>query len=385
MSGFQFHMKKIVVFLFFLFFLSTLIIPATIVNKIVFLILIGIQVFYRRTISQDIRLSTVSPIVILMIFLFGFVISFFNLSDRSLSIQFLFSVVVLLLIYLITRFDIDLDNIVKKSGLILSLFTGFSFIILVLMAGSSMSSSYIYFFNKFTLGSLGTRQFSDETTFSFHLGTVPFLFLPFSLYIKSFCERRTASGLLAILILFTAIVSSASRGLVFMSLISLTLIIFLNMKVVSRALLIAASIPVVILILHYLITRTLIFSGGEESNTVKIGHFESFLDNLNVKNVIIGDGLGSYYYSKGVERLTPHTEITPLDMLRYFGFILAPVLFLAMAFPSPSLRSYLGTNKIYTTIFLLYLIFSFTNPILINSFGLLIVLWYWSKILRYKV
>jgi hypothetical protein len=141
------------------------------------------------------------------------------------------------------------------------------------------------------------------------------------------------------------------------------------------------SVPLAIIILAYLLSQTNIFSSNEFSNQIKIGHIESFMENINVKNFLIGDGLGSYYFSKGVNGMLAHTEITPMDMLRYLGFILTPFLYCAILFPSKVIRNYLD-NKVYFLLFILYLIASLTNPIMFNSFGLLIVLWYWQKIIN---
>jgi hypothetical protein len=76
-----------------------------------------------------------------------------------------------------------------------------------------------------------------------------------------------------------------------------------------------------------------------------------------------------------------HTEITPLDMARYFGVVLATLLYFTIVFPTLRLKRYGGRNRIWLIAFLLYLVLSATNPVMFNSYGMLVVLWYWSKLI----
>jgi hypothetical protein len=57
-------------------------------------------------------------------------------------------------------------------------------------------------------------------------------------------------------------------------------------------------------------------------------------------------------------------------VLLYY-FILVPV---------RRIGSYTGGNFLDVVIFLIYLLLSFTNPILFNSMGMLVILWYWSRV-----
>ena len=86
----------------------------------------------------------------------------------------------------------------------------------------------------------------------------------------------------------------------------------------------------------------------------------------------------------GSQSMKAHTEITPLDMVRYLGFVLSITLYLVIIFPVRKLKFYFGDKKLYIILFLIYVINSFTNPTMFNSYGLLVVLWYWYKILGNK-
>jgi hypothetical protein len=366
-----------------MFFIVTLLFPVFILNKIIFASIFGMM-FYEMKPSN--KISTISPIIVLLVFFFGFLVSIFGpvSVDRALSNQLMLSVLVLFLIYPIQKYQIDLDRIVKISGIVLVVFTGIFFLLIVTFAGNPISTLALGIFMDYASGSSGLRNFAEEASLNFAFSTVPFLYLPVCLFFYSYLKTKQKKNLIIILLFLPAIIISTSRGLWVICVLGLFLIFFLNLKLTYKLLLIGISIPIFILGVSYILANTMIFSSDEVSNNAKRLHVVSFIDNLNFMNFFIGDGLGAYYYSKGAGIMKAITEVTPVDMLRYFGFFLAPILYIFIIFPIKKLSSYTGENRIFTSIFILYLINSFTNPIMFNSYGLLIVLWYWSKILSHN-
>jgi hypothetical protein len=369
--------NNVVKLLFYLYFISTLLFPTIFFNKLIFIIIIGFTVVNYKLY----RLNTISPFIIFLIFLYGFLFSFFNNVDSVFRVQFFFSVLVLFLIYPIVHYEIDIERIAKVSGLIMAAYTGVSFLIVVVFIDMPFSGPYYVFFESYSSGSNGLREFAEGGMLSFHIGTVPFLYLSLVLYVISFVEKKKLSSLIAILIIFITIFVSGSRASVLTSIGATGLIVFFNSKFITKIVFLTISIPLLIILFSYLITNTAVFDSQEVSNIVKIGHYESFVDHLNFFNFFLGEGLGSYYYSKGLQAMTAHTELTPLDMLRYFGFILTPLLYFYIVFPTKKIVSYLGKNSLYLLLLLIYVLNSISNPTMFNSYGLLIVLWYWYKIL----
>jgi hypothetical protein len=363
--------------LFLFYFIFSLLFPVVIFNKVIFILIIGFMIVNYKLY----RLNTVSPFIVFLIFLYGFVLSFFNVVDSVLALQFFLSVLVLFLIYPLLRYKINIDRIIKISGLIMALYTGVSFLVTVVFMDSPISTPYYQFFRNYSSGSNGLRDFAEGGTLSFHIGTVPFLYLPYCLFVISFIDKRKLSSLLCIIILFITIFISASRGSIISCVMATVCIIFFKSNLRKKVVFLVISIPLFIATISYLLTNTTVFASGEESNSAKIGHYESFVENIDFFNLFLGEGLGSYYYSKGSQSMKAHTELTPIDMLRYFGFILAPLLYFIIIFPSKKIGSYLGTNSLYVIIFLIYVVNSITNPTMFNSYGLLVALWYWYKIL----
>ncbi|MGQ7945277.1 O-antigen polymerase [Flavobacterium sp. WC2509] len=352
--------------------------PTTLFNKLIYLIIVVFVVINHKLY----RLNTISPFIVLFIFLYGYVFSFFNFVDKELALQFFLSALVLFLIYPISRYRIDIDKIAKISGFAMAVYTGISLLIVVVFMDLPISAPYYMFFSNYSAGSNGLREFAEEGSLSFHMGTVPFLYLPYCLFVISYLDKRKFRSLLCAIILFITVFISASRGLILSCLIATIAIIFFKSSLKNKIYFLSFTIPLVILLIFYLLAATNVFDSKEESNSVKIGHFESFIEHLNFFNFFLGEGLASFYYSKGSQTMKAHTEITPLDMLRYFGFILTPILYLVIILPTKKIASYLGDNVLYVVLFLIYVANSFTNPTFFNSYGLLLALWYWNKILN---
>jgi len=363
--------------LFYLYFIFTLLFPTLFVNKLIFIFIIGFVIVNYKLY----RLNTISPFIVFFIFLYGFIFSFFNIVEASFRTQLFFSILVLFLIYPIVHYKIDVERIAKVSGLIAVAYTGVSFLIVVVFMDLPFSSAYFEFFSDYSAGSNGLREFAEGGTISFHIGCVPFLYLPFVLYVISFVEKRKLSSFLALVVIFITIFVSASRGSILTSVIAAMYITFSKSKLKTKIIVLTIVIILAVATFSYLSTNTNVFDPKEDSNGVKIGHYESFIENLDFFKFFLGEGLGSYYYSKGSQKIISKTEITPMDMLRYFGFILAPLLYFVIIFPTKKITSYLGNNSLYMVLTLIYVLNSMTNPTMFNSYGLLIILWYWYKLL----
>ncbi len=372
------HIKKQIIILLNCFFIFTLLVSTSIINKLFFAL---IFLFVFSTISNY-YFKSKSPIYVISIFLYGYILSYLNNVDRELSNQFFLSTLVLILIYPIIYYKINLDKIVKLSGLLLAIYSLISFVIVVLYIDSPISEKYYTFFKEYSSGSNGLREFTEEGLLSFHTGTAPFLFLSLVLYFESFINKRNFFTFIAILLHIYIIFISGSRGTFFSALLAILIIIMFKASNKIKVGLVVLGLPLLFFFSFFLLQNTEIFSSEEGSNNVKLGHFESFIESTNFFNLLFGNGLAAKYFSKGTNSVLAHTEITPVDMIRYLGVILAFLLYFVIIFPTKRINAYFGNNILYIIIFLIYVLNSMTNPTMFNSYGLLVVLWYWHKILK---
>ena len=217
------------------------------------------------------------------------------------------------------------------------------------------------------------------------LGTTPFLFLPWVLIINKFVVTHQIKDAVILLILGVAILFSGSRGLVIVSGVFLLLAIQNRTSSYKRICLIIGLGMSFYWGIHYLLQETTILSSSEVSNRGKIGHIESFLEDISWFSAFFGRGLASYYFSSGSGAFQSYTEITPMDLMRYFGIPLTLLVYICILFPSLELSIYKGENKMRMIAMLLYIVLSATNPVMFNSFGMLVLLWYWTKIRESQV
>lgn len=361
------------------FMLTTVLIPSTILNKILFAALLAwtFRIFVRY---RSPRPELVIPVVaVIGIFLYGLILAISGDNDRALALQFFLAIFVLILVHFVSYFQIDMDRASEICGKSMVIFT-ILYGTFALNPNLPYAGVLVEWFNKISLSSAGEREFTDTATSTLALGTAPFLFVAFCVVTIRLFQRFRASDFVWLLLYSGTIVASGARGVI---LVALTFSALAALRLASplvRVIVIIAAAVASFVIIPEILIYTNIFSDEEISNNIKLGHFYSYLDALNISNGMLGEGLGSYYYSSGKDALIQHTEITPLDTARYVGIPLAVLFFVTLLIPRIKLISFRNFEFIYSIAFFLYIVLSITNPVLINSYGMLVVVWYWSKL-----
>lgn len=123
-----------------------------------------------------------------------------------------------------------------------------------------------------------------------------------------------------------------------------------------------------------MVTYLLATQDNEKSNEVKYDNFESYVEDIGDKGHIIwGAGLGSEFYAKGRDMRLSYTELSYMDILRIYGLpvgIFYIFLFFAPCFWLWKYYSHSQFLKRYCLGYVLFLILSGTNPLLLGSIGL---------------
>lgn len=381
--------------------LLSLIIPAAKYNKIIFLLMIAMYLGFLLYHNKTLRLVTVAPLYILIIFAFGFVHGMLNEANMSLASQFFLSTSILLLIYPIQEFEINFENIIKKISpiylFITILYNIYALGRLAAVLNPAVNAlvsrlnigivqklgEYIYVYGE---GASGIRSFFGVDLAMVHIGSAPFLIVPLVLYFENYVKERKIKSLIASILCFVLEILSTSRALILISILMCVIVYTVYSKISIKLIVIVIFVIAGAYALEYMLTSTTIFSAAESGNSVKLGHLRGYFQNLNIKNALIGDGLASYYYSPTIGVMEAHTEITLLDYCRYFGVIPALSIYIALVIPYKSISNKFKNEhaKIVFITFLGYLIISLTNPVLFNSIGTVVILWYWNCVLMGK-
>jgi hypothetical protein len=129
------------------------------------------------------------------------------------------------------------------------------------------------------------------------------------------------------------------------------------------------------------------FSPSETSNHVKLGHYQSYMDEFSAHPgyLLFGQGEGTRFYTKGFQDFTFVTELSYLELIRQFGIPLTALLVSFLFSPLLLLMRHQSfeAQGVYVTVgYAAYLLVSATNPLLVSSTGMLVVVMVWARALE---
>ena len=403
------NLKSVYTILLTIYILMSMLIPLAGYNKLIFVALVliygGYLLFVKKEKKFECLKLTLAPVFIILIFVYGFIRGATNGAVMALAQQFLLVTGLFALIYPIHEFDIDMNGILKIVAKAYILF----FAIYVIYAMNVMEFSVPAFINDIvhaldngitriigkTLEELGSglmtrRAFFGEkgTGMQIYLGSTPFLLVLTDVLFIDFLRNRKISKLLFIGLSLLLTFTTGSRTLMLLVPASLCILIWLRLDRKKQLIVAAALVAAGIGALIYLLKFSNFFSLEERSNFVKVGHMISYFQQLELSEALFGEGLATIYYSAGTGYELAHTEITLMDHFRYFGIPLGISIWVMMLVPKiqNNCRDWKSWKiwqiKEEVAVLLLYFVFAQTNPVLFNSYGLVVVLWYWAVLFR---
>ena len=124
------------------------------------------------------------------------------------------------------------------------------------------------------------------------------------------------------------------------------------------------------LLLYKLVTDT-----GEQSLEVKKGHVTSLIHEIKQPStLIVGQGIGSQYFSAGFNANTAQSEVSYLEIIRMFGLIGGGLLFCLFLIPVYlCLKNKPDAYGAFALGYISYLFIGGTNPLLVSSTGMLVI------------
>lgn len=397
------YLKSVYSILLTIYILTSLLIPLVSFNKMIFVLLVLIYGGYIFFFKKENKLAcleiTMAPVIILAIFAFGYTRGVDNAANLKLARQFLLVTSMFALIYPIEELQINFQAILQLVAKIYIVF----FAIYVIYAinikefdiplvverladflDNGVTRSIGSTLETYCSGLMRYRAFFGGKGMQIYIGSTPFLIVLADLLFIDYLRNKKISNLFWVGFSVVLTLTTGSRTLLLLIPASLCILFWMNLdrkkQITALTVVGIAGVAAFIFLLNY----STFFSMSEKSNFVKVGHITSYLEQLNLKQFLIGDGLATYYYSANEGRELAHTEITLLDHFRYFGVICSSVIWFLMVVPKPNKnwkdwKSWrVWQMKEETVVLLLYLFFAQTNPVLFNSFGLIAVLWYWN-------
>ncbi len=124
---------------------------------------------------------------------------------------------------------------------------------------------------------------------------------------------------------------------------------------------------------------------GEASNIVKYGHLTSYMQlfEQHPLYMLVGQGIGTRFYTIGFHRFTFVTEWTYLELLRRYGLFSILILFTVL-FPLKQMWQHRRNSFCFGLMgtYVAYLLMAGTNPLLFSSTGMIVILTAYSYICK---
>lgn len=223
------------------------------------------------------------------------------------------------------------------------------------------------------------RWFLGIQMFCMYLrSTIAFTFvLTYLLYLCVSKEKRTIMVIIALAIVFFYFTFAGTRSSMLVPWFIAGIVCYAIYKDHPRAKLFFYPLLVIGGILFIILIVALATETDEVSNAVKYGHIASYanLFDRHPLYLIFGQGPGSYFYSDGFNKYVLQTEWTYLELLRWFGLC---SLLIVGVFYKPLItfwkyRSNALTFSLFWT-YAAYLIIAGTNPLMLSSTGMIMLL-----------
>lgn len=285
----------------------------------------------------------------------------------------------LLLVPVIISENIDLSSLITRTSILVALLT-------LLMVGVSFISPagfevlYAFSLSKQNAIVAESRDLIGVGVGMFYYKTSALLVFPFAHY----CGRLASPGrgkarfLLFCLIYGAALLFSGARA----NFIGEMLIAgcFVTRFLVRRL----GWAPAVVIAIAasgiFALTMAPKLANPEEtSNSIKLGHIQSYEEEFNAHPSILlwGEGADVAFYSKGYEDWTTVTELTYLELIRVFGIPMTMVFLCCLLWLAARIfqSGRFSLGMAYTA----YLLISASNPLLISSTGFLAVCAVWKE------
>ncbi|WP_461789350.1 hypothetical protein [Pedobacter sp.] len=358
------------------------------------LFLVILLVFLSTKFTQTISLNRD---VVLIIFTFisipmwGISVSLIQgtFVDMEIAAGFLKSFFLIILLYIVFDQQIKLDLILIKVTILIPLIIIPTYLIL-LYDQSVYFIIYDYLSVEKKVAMFSLRSYFGQTFMMLYYKTSPLLVFPLSYYWDKFLASKKSIFffILAAIFAFTLFVSG-TRANVVAAIIVLGYHMYDRIKSQTMRIFMSSVLAISVFFGVFLLLQISV-STGEESAEVKAGHFSSYVTLFEEKPqyLIWGQGLGSSFYSSGAGQYLSQSELTYFDLIRLFGIPIFSLLLFLIVYPLIILmlnKKITSKNKYTLVAYLSYLFIAGTNPLLISSTGILVIIVMYSLIKHERV
>jgi len=215
---------------------------------------------------------------------------------------------------------------------------------------------------------------------SFYYKTVSVLVFPIAYHLRNLLNgpRKLMNGFM-VLMFIAAVLCSDSRAAAIA--VFLVIVFFVIQKVKATVGVGPELLALLLMIVLPAGYFAAFFHPNELSNAAKLGHVHCYavLFNDHPTYLLWGQGADTEFYTEGFEVKTTLTELTYIDMIRWFGIPVAALILGAVLYPVIVLARRKDDFSYLAVPYVAYLWEAASNPLLICSFGALVVSAMWGR------
>lgn len=225
------------------------------------------------------------------------------------------------------------------------------------------------------------REFLGMTFTGVFYRSLPLVVIPCSVYSYKywFESQNRKKNLVISSILFAALFFSGTRASMLSALLIFVGIAIMKLYKIKGGMIVLYLLLVFGIMFFGILLFLLLAETDEGSNEIKYGHLESYIElfSKNLDVLFWGQGAGGVFYTKGFGGITVQTEWSFIELIRYFGIFGAIYIMGVYVYPVLVIWKHRSVLKYAFPIissYILYLLIAGTNPLLINSTGMLALL-----------
>ena len=230
--------------------------------------------------------------------------------------------------------------------------------------------------NTYGVVGINQRSYGDLQILGIYFNSSPLLVLPIAYFTYRCVTTRSWSFVVSVGILainMVAMIMSGTRNNMFVGCLTMFVTLVWYSKRKLALILAGTALSTLIAGMEWNVIRAML-SASEGSNAVKLQHVHDYLQILaEPTTLLIGQGLGAYFNSTAYGH-TAVTELTYLEIVRFYGLMFSVPMFVLLLYPITRLirSDYRQYHHLYIG-YGGYLILCMANPFLMSSSGMLIL------------
>jgi len=342
--------------------------------------------FYSFNIPRKIIIILIFMAIIMP--LYSIIIAYINGNEITIQAPYFKSFFFFLLLPVLINLNVNITKRFNQIGFIIPIIISILFIMSYLL-NDYVSVPYNFLVFEKQVAVSREHVIMGFRLFNLFYKTSPLLLFPLCYYLQKYFStslNRTNKKkcFYLILLLSVAFLLSSTRAnvLIFIFFFLAYSLFYIYLKNKRIFLLIFGLLTIVFLMLFFQ-KLMLVFNTNEASNNIKIQHIQDYgeLFKNSPKVLWIGQGINSCFYSSYYNNFIKTTELTYFELLRIWGLPMSLLFVFFLIYPI--IRFFAKYKQYYSyryipIAYLAYLLIAGTNPLLLCSTGMIVIVYVYS-------